>query len=89
MTVISIVPLPDGNGRVGRLAMNYFLVCHNHPPVTIHGEDRKEYYDALESWDVRQDLEMMFDFLQRQTVKTWRKQIAEGKRLDIIHDEKI
>lgn len=85
----NIHPFADGNGRVGRLAMNYFLVCHNHPPVTIHEEDRKEYYDALESWDVRQDLEMMFDFLQRQTVKTWRKQIAEGKRLDIIHDEKI
>ena len=71
----NIHPFADGNGRTGRIAMNYFLVKNGHPPVTIHQEDRKEYYSALEAWDVQQDLEPMFHFLLEQTVKTWEKQI--------------
>ncbi len=71
----------DGNGRVGRLAMNYFLVMHGHPPVTIHEEDRRGYYEALEAWDSVQNLEPLKVFLREQTVKTWRKQIERaGKK---------
>nr|WP_304956074.1 Fic family protein [uncultured Acetatifactor sp.] len=72
----------DGNGRTGRLAMNYLLVLHGHPPIIIHEEDRKVYYAALEAWDVRQDLAPLSHFLKSQTEKTWKKQIArtEGAR---------
>lgn len=69
----------DGNGRTGRLAMNYMLVLHGHPPIIIHEEDRKEYYAALEAWDVRQDLVSLRDFLKNQTEKTWEKQIARAE----------
>lgn len=66
----------NGNGRTGRLAMNYLLVLHGHPPITIHEEGRKEYYAALEAWDVRQDLAPLRDFLKSQAGKTWEKLIA-------------
>ena len=59
--------------------MNYFLVLHNHPPITIHQEDKKEYYKALEAWDIKQDLEPLRAFLQTQTVKTWEKQMTKEK----------
>ena len=68
----------DGNGRAGRLAMNYFLLLHGHPPIIIHEEDRKEYYTALEAWDEEQDLVPLVTFLQEQTVKTWEKQIQRA-----------
>ena len=71
----NIHPFADGNGRTGRLAMNYLLVQHNHPPVIIHEEDRKQYYDALEMWDREQVLDPMLDFLKTQTVLTWEKHI--------------
>ena len=71
----NIHPFADGNGRVGRLTMNYFLITHNHPPIVIHEEDRREYFDALEAWDTAQALAPMIDFLKSQTAKTWKKQI--------------
>ena len=69
----NIHPFADGNGRTGRLLMNYFLVTHNHPPIVIHEEDRKGYFKALEAWDVSQDLNPMKEYLVEQTVKTWIK----------------
>ena len=71
----NIHPFADGNGRTGRLAMNYLLVIHNHPPVIVHEEDRKEYYAALEAWDEGQELDPLVRFLMEETGKTWEKQI--------------
>jgi len=73
----NIHPFADGNGRCGRLAMNYLLVLSGHPPVIIHEEDRRAYFNALEAWDMTQDLNPLRNFLQEQTVKTWAKQIQQ------------
>jgi Fic family protein len=72
----NIHPFADGNGRTGRLAMNYFLILHNHPPIIIHEEDRRAYFEALEAWDSNQNLDMLRNFLITQTEKTWARQIA-------------
>ena len=75
----NIHPFADGNGRAGRLSMNYYLLTHGHPPVIIHAEDRKAYYSALEAWDERQELTPLVDFLKEQTAKTWEKQIERAE----------
>ena len=76
----NIHPFADGNGRAGRMTMNYFLVMHLHPPITVHEEDRRAYYDALEAWDSVQDLKPLQTFLKAQTVKTWRRQMERAKK---------
>lgn len=75
----NIHPFSDGNGRVGRLLMNYILLIHNHPPITIHEEDRKGYYNALEKFDEELELNSLIDFLKSQLVKTWEKQLDKSK----------
>lgn len=44
-----IHPFFDGNGRTVRLAMNLLLMRTGFPPAIILKNDRKKYYDALNS----------------------------------------
>lgn len=73
----NIHPFADGNGRTGRLLMNYFLVLNGYPPIIIHEEDRNDYYLSLEVWDREQDLEPLCKFLKNQAIKTWLKQLSK------------
>lgn len=71
----NIHPFADGNGRTGRLLMNYILLKLRHPPVIIFEEDRKEYYAALEAYDTESRLDHLTDFLKKQVIKTWENRI--------------
>ena len=46
-----IHPFEDGNGRTGRLLINYELLKNNLPPVVIEKEDRVKYFDFLRNND--------------------------------------
>lgn len=44
-------PFFDGNGRVGRMALNAILIKEGYPPMIIRKKRRKEYLLALKSAD--------------------------------------
>ena len=67
----NIHPFADGNGRVGRTLLNYWLMINDYPPMIVYEEDRRAYYDALQAYDEREDLELLVGFFEEQTVKTW------------------
>ena len=46
-----IHPFEDGNGRIGRLLINYELLKNNIPPVVISKEDRVKYFEFLRNND--------------------------------------
>lgn len=51
----SIHPFIDGNGRTGRLLMNFELMQNGYPPINVKFSDRKRYYDAFDSYSRNQD----------------------------------
>jgi Fic family protein len=68
-----IHPFADGNGRVGRTLLNYYLLTHGEPPTIIYNEDKRQYYEALEQYDTKEEILPFYDFLKMQTIKTWQK----------------
>jgi len=75
-----IHPFADGNGRVGRTLLNYFLMTNNHPPLIIHDEDKAAYYDALAAYDNSEDIEPMTAYLKQQAERTWEKMLERETR---------
>ena len=78
----NIHPFSDGNGRVGRTMLNFFLLTHGEPPLVVFNDDKKIYYAALELYDAEEHIEPLYEFFKIQTVKTWQQRIekAQGDR---------
>jgi len=83
-------PFADGNGRVGRTLMNYFLMTHNHPPIIVRNETKNEYYDALGCYDRTGELDDFVTYIKKETIVTWREPEQVKKRLnDYIEKESV
>lgn len=48
---VAIHPFDDGNGRMGRILMNFTLMRQGYPPIVIAQQKRLEYYNALNKAD--------------------------------------
>ncbi|MFA6023338.1 MAG: Fic family protein [Candidatus Pacearchaeota archaeon] len=46
-----IHPFMDGNGRTGRMLLNYILIKHLYPPMIVHKKTKKEYLEVMRTAD--------------------------------------
>ena len=79
----NIHPFADGNGRVGRTLMNYYLMLHDLPPAVIYEEDKETYYLALAVFDKTEKLDGFVEYLERRNCKnldSWTPVPYRGKK---------
>ena len=62
----NIHPFVDGNGRTGRLLINFILHKNNFPMVNIPNKNKLEYYDCLDKTrkgDLRKFVKFLYDLV--------------------------
>lgn len=74
-----IHPFADGNGRLGRLLINYLLLINGLPLLIIFNDDKNLYYECLQKFDENDNLASTVEFLKYEMEKTWEKVIDKYK----------
>lgn len=77
----TIHPFADGNGRVGRTLLNYYLMINNIKPLIVYEEDKKLYYECLQTFDNSQDIKPLKKFIEYEQEKTWKKKESKVVKL--------
>jgi len=83
-----IHPFVDGNGRIGRIIINYILIKEGFVPVNIKFIDRKTYYEAFREFDETGKTEKMENIVALALTNSYHKRVAylEGKHIVKLSD---
>lgn len=73
-----IHPFMDGNGRTGRMILNFILIKNNYPPLIIHKKERSRYLNALRIADKskltetnRENYEPLVNYISEEMIQTY------------------
>ncbi len=80
----TIHPFNDGNGRIGRVLLNYQLLRWGFPGVIIRDKEKKTYYDAFNEYRDGQLAKKMERIVTMSLMESLHKRIAYLKANKII-----
>lgn len=61
--IAKIHPFLDGNGRVGRLVLNFYLIKAGYVPISIPLKYRDIYFETLDHFKVKKEVKPLKDFI--------------------------
>jgi len=80
----TIHPFLDGNGRIGRVIINYQLNQIGFPPVIIRDKEKKHYYEAFRQYNSNNKAKLMGRVVALALIESLHKRLAYLKGGKII-----
>lgn len=80
----TIHPFNDGNGRVGRVLINFQLQKLGFPNIIIRNREKKDYYEAFNDYNYKQSTKSMEKVMLLGLLESLHKRIAYLKSETII-----
>lgn len=77
-------PFIDGNGRIGRVIINYQLERLRFPPIIIRDKEKRDYYLSFKEYDEKRDTKRMEKIIALALLESLNKRVAYLEGAEII-----
>lgn len=79
-----IHPFVDGNGRIGRILINYLLITQGFPTLIIRDKEKEKYYDAFKKYEKNKNTKALDRMLSLRLIESFHKRLAYLRGYEII-----
>lgn len=80
----TVHPFNDGNGRIGRVLINWQLIHTGFPPIIVRNKEKSDYYDSFTTYRDKKNLKPMAKIIALALTESLHKRITYLESAQIV-----